>query len=93
MGKVVFDGFTSLRLKEKIQKPDQSLTTEELHDLLVQGPGKLGHNGSFSWIILLGYSVRNLLHVIIKHKHNVGFDLVQLRTNVNNCMDTFFKSN
>ena len=89
MGEVVFFGFTDWRLTEKIQKPDQSLTTEELHDLLVQGPGKLGHRGSFSWIILLGYSVRNLLHII----NNVGFDLVQLRTNVNNCMDTFFKSN
>ena len=64
MGEVVFFGITNLVLKGKIQKPDQALTTEELHDLLVQGPGNLGHRGSFSWIILLGYSVRNLLHII-----------------------------
>ena len=64
MGEVVFFGFFNPQLRNKIEKLNQSLTTEELHDLLVQGPGKLGHRGSVSWIILLGYSVRNLLHII-----------------------------
>ena len=80
----MFFAFTDNLLPEiKMPKPDQSLTTEELHDLLVQGPGNLGHRGNVSWIILLGYSVRNLLQIIF-HNHNiVGFELIQLRTNIN----------
>ena len=44
----------------KMPKPDEILTADEFRELLEQDPGDLGGDGKVSWIILLGYSVRNI---------------------------------
>ena len=47
----------------RMPNPDEILTADEFRELLVQDPGDLGDDGNVSWIILLGYSVRNLSHI------------------------------
>ena len=61
MGEFVFDDIED-RLPSDIEIPklDQVLTAEEFRELLVQDTEDLGQeDGNVSWILLLGYSVRD----------------------------------
>ena len=53
----------------KMPPVDQILTADEIKELLVQKPEKLGADGTNTWMLLLCYCVSHMDTVIIKGSH------------------------